>query len=102
MNKQRKLDRKIHRKYEAKHWWEKDYNIKSININQNYINKIFKKFNIKGCIIQTPEIIKESDNIFVPQRGIIKTNLTHLINKSKFNKYIKLLDIYNFDILDNN
>lgn len=97
--KNKNIDRKIHRKYISNHWWLNDY--KSININQNYINKIFKKFNIKGYIVQYPNIIQESDNIFTPQRGIIKTNLTHLINKSKFNKYVKLLDIHNFDILDN-
>ena len=96
--KNKNIDRKIHRKYISNHWWLNDY--KSININQNYINKIFKKFNIKGYIVQYPNIIQESDNIFTPQRGIIKTNLTHLINKSKFNKYVKLLDIHNFDILD--
>ena len=100
MNKQRKLDRKIHRKYEVKHWWEKDYNIKSININQYYINKIFKKFNIKGIIIQTPEIIKESDSIYVFKPGIIKTDLKDIINKNNFKKYVKLLDIYNYNILD--
>ena len=98
--KNKNIDRKIHRKYIVNHWWLNDY--KSININQNYINKIFKKFNIKGYIVQYPNIIQESDNIFTPQRGIIKTNITYLINKSKFNKYIKLLDIHNFDILDNN
>ena len=98
--KNKNIDRKIHRKYIANHWWLNDY--KSININQNYINKIFKKFNIKGYIVQYPNIIQESDNIFTPQRGIIKTDLTHLINKSKFNKYVKLLDIHNFDIFDNN
>lgn len=97
--KNKNIDRKIHRKYISNHWWLNDY--KSININQNYINKIFKKFNIKGYIVQYPNIIQESDNIFTLQRGIIKTNLTHLINKSKFNKYVKLLDIHNFDILDN-
>lgn len=98
MNTQIKLDRKIHRKYEVKYWWERDYNIKSIN--QNYINKIFKKFNIKGIIIQKPEIIKESDSIYAFKPGIIKTDLKDIINKNKFKKYVKLLDIYNYDILD--
>ena len=38
MNKQLKLYKKIHRKYDANHWWLKDYKNHNIIINQNYIN----------------------------------------------------------------
>ena len=41
MNKQLKLYKKIHRKYDANHWWLKDYKNHNIIINQNYINKVF-------------------------------------------------------------
>ena len=102
MNKQLKLDKKIHRKYEAKHWWQKDYKENSIKINQNYINKIFKKFNSKGIIIQTPSIEQISEFEYIPHRGIIKGNFEHIKNKSKFNKYMKLLDIYMYDIYIDN
>lgn len=102
MNRQLKLDKKIHRKYDANHWWLKDYKNHNITINQNYINKVFKKFNIKGNITQYPTIIQESDNIFIPQRGIIEANLTYIIHKNKFNKYVKFLEMYNYDILNVN
>lgn len=102
MNKQLKLDKKIHRKYEAKHWWLKDYTKHSIKINQSYINKIFKKFGIKGKIIQEPSIILESENIYQIHIGIIKTNLVNVKNKKKFNKYVKLLEIYQYNIQDEN
>lgn len=102
MNKQLKLYKKIHRKYDANHWWLKDYKNHNIIINQNYINKVFKKFNIKGKIIQYPTIIQESDNIFILQRGIIEANLTYIIHKNKFNKYVKFLEMYNYDILNVN
>lgn len=94
------IDRKIYRKYVANHWWLKDY--KTIKIDQNYINKIFKKFNIRGYIVQYPNIIEESKNIFVPQFGIIKANLNKLSNKTKFNKYVKFLEIHSYDILNDN
>ena len=102
MNKQLKLDKKIHRKYDANHWWLKYYKNHNIIINQNYINKVFKKFNIKGKIIQYPTIIQKSDNIFIPQRGIIEVNLTYIIHKNKFNKYVKFLEMNNYDILNVN
>ena len=102
MNKQLKLDKKIHRKYDVNHWWLKDYKNHNIIINQNYINKVFKKFNIKGKIIQYPTIIQESDNIFIPQRGIIEANLTYIIHKNKFNKYVNFLEMNNYDILNVN
>lgn len=95
----KKLDKKIYRKYIANHWWLRDYKNHIIKINQNYINKIFKKFNIKGKIIQYPNIIQESDNIFIPKRGIIESDLTYITNKSKFYKYVKFLETYNYDIL---
>ena len=66
-------DRKIYRKYVVNHWWLKDY-IKR-NINQNYINKIFKKFNIKGEIIQEPTIIQELNGYRTIKFGIIKVDL---------------------------
>ena len=90
-------DRKIYRKYIVTHWWLKDY-IKR-NINQNYINKIFKKFNIKGEIIQEPTIIQELNGYHTIKFGIIKTNLQNIKRKNKFNKYIKLLDNYKYNIL---
>lgn len=100
MKKTKYIDRKIYRKYVANHWWLKDY--KTIKIDQNYINKIFKKFNIRGYIVQYPNIIEESENTFIPQFGIIEANLNNLSNKTKFNKYIKFLEIHNYDILNNN
>jgi len=100
MKNNKNIDRKIHRKYIANHWWSKDY--KKVKIDQNYINKIFKKFNMKGYIIQYPNIIEESKNIFVPQFGIIKADLNTLSNKSKFNRYVKFLEIHNYDILKDN
>lgn len=90
-------DRKIYRKYVVNHWWLKDY-IKR-NINQNYINKIFKKFNIKGEIIQEPTIIQELNGYHTIKFGIIKTDLQNIKRKNKFNKYIKLLDNYKYNIL---
>jgi len=90
-------DRKIYRKYIVNHWWLKDY-IKR-NINQNYINKIFKKFNIKGEIIQEPTIIQELNGYHTIKFGIIKANLQNIKRKNKFNKYIKLLDNYKYNIL---
>ena len=90
-------DRKIYRKYIVNHWWLKDY-IKR-NINQNYINKIFKKFNIKGEIIQEPTIIQELNGYHTIKFGIIKADLQNIKRKNKFNKYIKLLDNYKYNIL---
>ena len=90
-------DRKIYRKYIVNHWWLKDY-IKR-NINQNHINKIFKKFNIKGEIIQEPTIIQELNGYHTIKFGIIKTDLQNIKRKNKFNKYIKLLDNYKYNIL---
>lgn len=100
MNK--KLDRKIYRKYKANHWWLRDYTKHNITINQYFINKIFKKFGIKGKIIQYPSIVEESENIFLANIGLIKTNLLSIKNKRKFNRYVKFLEMYNYNIQDEN
>lgn len=79
---------KLYRKYISNHWWLKYKK----NINQYYINKICKKYNIKGTLINKP-YIDYNTNEFI--YGIIKINKY----KKQFNKYKELLKYNNYDII---
>jgi hypothetical protein len=76
---------KLQRKYIHNHWW-----FKRKNINQQFINHICNKFNIKGQILNHPYI--ENDEYIY---GKIKLNQYC----KKFNKYKKLLEFNDFYII---
>ena len=76
-----------------KHWYERTIN----NINQCYVNKMLKKCNLCGKILNEPNIIY-SDDTYEFVRGNIsinKVNIDLLNNKEKklFNKLIILFDM---------
>lgn len=82
-----------------KHWYERTIN----KINQCYINKMLKKCNLCGKILNEPNIIY-SDDTYEFVRGNIsinKVNIDSLNNKEKklFNKLIILFDINSYDIV---
>ena len=76
---------KLYRKYVHNHWW-----FKKKNINQNFINHICNKFNIKGKIINYP-YIKNDEYIY----GNIELNKFC----NNFNKYKELLEFNDFIIV---
>ncbi len=76
---------KLQRKYIHNHWW-----LKRKNINQQFINHICNKFNIKGQILNYPYI---KNNTFI--YGRIKLNKYC----KKFNKYKELLEFNDFVII---
>ena len=82
-----------------KHWYERTIN----KMNQCYINKMLKKCNLYGKILNEPNIIY-SDDTYEFIRGNIeinKVNIYSLNNKEKklFNKLIILFDINSYDIV---
>lgn len=82
-----------------KHWYERTVN----EINQCYVNKMLKKCNLCGKILNEPKII-HSDNVYEFVRGIIeinKVNIDSLNNKETklFNKLIILFDVNSYDIV---
>ena len=76
---------KLQRKYIHNHWW-----LKKHKINQNFINHICNKFNIKGKIINYPHI--NNDEFIYGKIKLTK----HIHN---FNKYKELLEFNDFVII---
>lgn len=85
------MKNKLYRKYIANHWWLKYKK----NINQCYINKVCKKYNIQGTLISKP-YIDYNINEFI--YGIIKINRY----AKKFYKYEKLFKYNNYNIIIEN